>query len=95
MKVVCINDSKRPAGVPATAWVKKGKEYTVTDAANMARQRGILGYKLAEVQMPEDSEYQYYSAHRFRPVDDINDNEAEEAVEELLEEVFEEELELV
>jgi hypothetical protein len=92
MKVVCINDSKRPAGVPANCWIEKGKTYTVIDAKNMARQRGILGYKFAEISMPEDSEYQYYSAHRFRPVDDVNDSQAEEAVEELLEEVFEEEL---
>jgi hypothetical protein len=92
MKVVCINDAKRPAGVPATSWIEKGKEYTVIDAKNMLRQRGVLGYKLAEISMPEDSEYQFYSAYRFRPVDDINDTEAEEAVEELLEEVLEDEL---
>lgn len=89
MKVVCINDAKKPAEIPASSWVKKGEEYTVIDAKNMARQRGILGYKFAEISIPEDCEYQYYSAHRFRPVDE-NDSDATEAVEKLLEELEEE-----
>jgi hypothetical protein len=87
-RVVCINSKKRPSGIPITSWIEEGEVYTVIHAANMARQRMTLGYKLAEVQLPEGSDYEYYAASRFRPYDS-QDAEAESAVEELLMEELE------
>lgn len=85
MKVVCINDSKKPAEVPASSWIEKGETYTVIHSANMAMQRMTVGYKLKEVSMPEDSEYEYYVASRFRPYTE-DDAMADEAFEELMNE---------
>lgn len=87
-RVICINDKMKPAAVPAGSWVEEGEIYTVIHASNMARQRMTLGYKLAEVEMPEGIDYEYYAASRFRPYTD-EDLEAEKAVEELLMEEFE------
>lgn len=87
-RVICINDKMKPATVPLTSWIENGEVYTVIHAANMARQRMTLGYKLAEVEMPEGIDYEYYAASRFRPYED-SDAEAEKAVEELLMEEFE------
>lgn len=88
MRVVCVNDKMKPAGVPDTSWIKKDEVYTVLEAAKMARQRNTIGYKLEEVSFPSNSEYQYYTASRFRPYTEDDDN-AERAVEELLNEELE------
>ena len=90
-RVVCVNDKLRPGGFPANLWVEKGKVYTVVDAKYLAKQRMSIGYKLAEIEIPEDCEYQFFLSNRFRPYSD-DDAIAEKAVEELLEEL---ELELV
>ncbi len=82
-RVVCINAKKKPAGIPDSSWIKEGEVYTVIHAANMARQRMTLGYKLGEVELPHGSEYEYYAASRFRPYTE-DDAAAEAAVEELL-----------
>lgn len=90
-RVVCINDKNKPVEVPASSWVEKEEVYTVVGASNMARQGMMVGFKLAEVQMPIDCDYQYYASYRFRPYTDA-DAEAEKAVEALLEEIGELEL---
>lgn len=82
-RVVCINNKKRPSGIPTSSWIEEGEVYTVIHALNMARQRMTLGYILAEVQLPENSDYECYAASRFRPYSE-QDAEAEAAVEELL-----------
>jgi hypothetical protein len=87
-KVICINASNRPTEVPVGSWIEKDETYTVIGASNMARQRMTLGYKLEEVEFPDDCEYQYYSASRFRPVTE-DDMAAEAALEELLSEQLE------
>tara|TARA_R110000772_G_scaffold90544_2_gene186708 strand:- start:2955 stop:3236 length:282 start_codon:yes stop_codon:yes gene_type:complete len=87
-RVVCINAKKKPALLPMSSWIKEGEIYTVIHASNMARQRGTLGYKLAEVEIPKGLDYEYYAASRFRPYD-IEDAAAEAAVEELLMEELE------
>jgi hypothetical protein len=51
MRVICIDDSNKPARVPESAWIKEGECYTVidsypTDICGMA-------YKLAEVDYPD------------------------------------------
>jgi len=66
MKVLCINDSNRPAKIPAENWIKEGKVYTVIDVKQMGLQKGLMGYKLAEVSIPESSfPYEYFSSSRF------------------------------
>ena len=87
-KVICINASNKPKEVPVGSWIEKDETYTVVGASNMARQRMTLGYKLKEVLFPQNCEYQYYAASRFRPLTD-DDIAAEAALEELLEEQFE------
>ena len=44
-----------------------------------------IGYKLAEIDLPEDSVYQYFLSNRFIPYTD-EDEMLEAALEELLEE---------
>lgn len=66
MKVLCINDADKPAKISEENWIKKGKIYTVTEVKKMGLQKGQLGYKLAEVNIPENSfPYEYYSSSRF------------------------------
>lgn len=91
-KVVCINNKNKPAEIPQGSWLEQDETYTVVGAANMARQGNIIGFKLAEVEIPQGLPYEYYSSHRFRPYTD-DDAKAEKAVEELL--IHVEELELL
>jgi hypothetical protein len=86
-RIVCVNDKVRPKGFPAGSWVEAGEVYTVVDAKYLARQRMSIGYKLAEIDIPEDCDYQYFLSNRFRPYSD-EDAEMEEALTELLEETY-------
>lgn len=85
-RVVCVNDRAMPKGFPANRWIKKGEVYTVSEAKYLARQHMSIGYKLFEIELPEDCPYQFFLANRFRPYSD-DDAEAEKAVEQLLEEM--------
>lgn len=85
-RVVCVNDRFKPDGFVGD-WIKKGEVYTVVDAKHLAKQRMSIGYKLAELNISEDSMYKFFLANRFRPYSD-DDLEAEEAVKELLEETI-------
>lgn len=84
-KVVCINDKNKPAEVPAENWIEKNQVYTVTETATMYLQKMTTGYKLAEVSLPDNSQYKYYIANRFRQYT-AEDAEAEMAFEKLIEE---------
>lgn len=84
-RVVCINASARPAEFPAHLWVEKGEVYTVVDAKYLVKQHMAIGYKFAEIELPEDCKYKFFLANRFRPCTD-DDAMAEEAVAELLKE---------
>lgn len=87
-KVVCVNDKFRPDGYPVgIPWLKSGTIYTVIETARMAYQHNSIGYKLQEINMPEDSLFQFFMANRFRPVD-TQDLEAEQAVKEMVDELF-------
>jgi hypothetical protein len=84
MKVLCINDADKPAKISEENWIKKGKIYTVIEVKKMGLQKGQLGYKLAEVNIPEKSfPYEYYSSSRFgflvEPVDENVELSTEEA----------------
>jgi len=72
-------------GFPPQLWIEKNEVYTVVDAKYLARQHMTIGYKLAEIDLPEDSVYQYFLSNRFRPYSD-EDEMLEAALEELLEE---------
>lgn len=82
-KVVCIDDKNKPSIVPQSSWIEKGETYTVVAVANMFKQGMTLGFKLAEVSLPEGSPFEYYQAKRFRPYSDV-DMLAETEVSELL-----------
>ena len=64
-KVICLNDGNRPNDIPSSKWVKKGTEYTVIEVAKLRIQGGILGFKLAEINIDEYFPYQYFAASRF------------------------------
>lgn len=84
-RVVCVNDSARPKELPVGCWVTKGEVYTVVDAKYLSRQHMAIGYKLAEIDLPENSVYQFFLSNRFRPYSE-EDLMLEEALSELLEE---------
>ena len=87
-KVICVNDKAKPKGFIGK-WVEKNKIYTVVDAKNLAKQRMTIGYKFAEIEIPEESEYKFFLANRFRPCSE-DDELAATAVEELIEETLSE-----
>lgn len=66
MKVLCINHANKPAKISEENWIKEGKVYTVIEIKKMGLQKGQLGYKLAEVNIPQTCfPYEYYSSSRF------------------------------
>ena len=89
-KVVCVNDKAKPPHYKGE-WLEKNEVYTVVDAKYLLRQRMSIGYKLAEIDIPADSEYQYFLSNRFRPYTE-EDAMLEHALEELLEETYAETL---
>jgi hypothetical protein len=89
-RVVCVNDKAKPTGYVGE-WLEQGEVYTVVDAKYLMRQRMTIGYKLAEIDMDPNSEYQYFLSNRFRPYTD-EDSMMELALEELLEETYAETL---
>lgn len=64
--VICINDKGRPNEIPMNKWVKEGNEYTVLEAIKCNPQGGILGFKLAEIDLTGCEPYLYFAASRFR-----------------------------
>jgi hypothetical protein len=89
MKVLCLNDADKPAKISEENWIKKGKVYTVIEVKKMGLQQGQLGYKLAEVSIPENSfPYEYYSSKRFGFLVEQVDENPEVSTEEADLEVF-------
>jgi hypothetical protein len=84
MKVVCINDSKRPNQIPAEKWPVKGKPYTVIKAVNMGIQKNVIGFALEEISLEGCFPYEYYNADRFLPEEFYQKNIKVEEVEEEL-----------
>jgi hypothetical protein len=83
-KVMCINDSDRPDGIPTSKWVKKGNIYTVIKVSVINIQGRVLGFKLKELNIDDCFPYQYFLASRFGII--IPTKEIEEHFEEVLEE---------
>ena len=71
IKVICVDDSHRPAEIPERMWIQINKEYTVIGVDKMLTQNKIIGFKLAEVELIGCEPYLYYSAHRFIPVNEL------------------------
>lgn len=88
-KAVCIDAKHKPESIPTSKWLEEGKTYTVTKVAKLMIQGGILGFKLAELNIDEYFPYQFFSASRFGiPVGGLWDIESE--LEQLLKEAKEE-----
>lgn len=88
MRVVCINDDKKPDKIPESQWIKKGNIYTVIKAVKMGIQANTLGFELEEINLNGCFPYEYYDAKRFLPEDMVKQ-------ENIAVEVIQEELELV
>jgi hypothetical protein len=72
MKVICIDDSKKPAKISLDEWIKEGVVYTVLESVNMGLQPGRIGLKLKEVNLTKKSfPYEYYDATRFLPIEGL------------------------
>ena len=72
MKVICIDDSRKPAKISSDEWIKEGVVYTVLESVNMGLQPGRIGLKLKEVNLTNKSfPYEYYDATRFLPIEGL------------------------
>lgn len=84
-----MDAKNKPESIPTSKWLEEGKTYTVTKVAKLMIQGGILGFKLAELNIDEYFPYQFFAANRFGiPVDQLWDVESE--LEQLLKEAKEE-----
>lgn len=82
MKLICINDSARPQEIPTTHWVKKGQPYTAIKFDKLLAHGNRMGVQLEEIDLKPFAPYQYFGAWRFKPVEEVPE---EELVEELVE----------
>lgn len=88
-KAMCLNSRNKPDGIPNSKWIEEGKTYTVIKVSKMMIQGGVLGFKLAELNIDDCFPYQYFSASRFGiPANQLWDVEAE--LDQLLKEAQEE-----
>ena len=72
MKVICIDDSKKPAKISSDEWIQEGVVYTVFESVKMGLQPGRIGLKLKEVNLTIKSfPYEYYDASRFLPIEGL------------------------
>lgn len=90
-KVVCVNDADRPDGIPTSKWVKKGIVYTVIEVKKLSMQNGMLGFKLAEINIDDCFPYQFFAASRFVPFIPPKNDSIEETLDRILKEAIEEE----
>lgn len=81
--VICIDDSMRPADLPISKWVVKGRKYTVTKMEYLTMDRNILAFKLAEIDLSDCLPYTHFRATRFGiPIKDLEAVENESAIKE-------------
>ena len=69
MKVICINDSNKPADFPKSKWIKKEQPYTIIKVDKLNMDKGRLGVQLEEIDTtgPDCMPYNYFAIERFRP----------------------------
>jgi hypothetical protein len=84
MKVICVNDSDRPNEIPLSKWVKKDKLYTIIKVWHIRMKPGTYGVELAEIDLSDCFPYLYFSATRFKPMN-------QEDIEAILEKALEQE----
>lgn len=65
MEVICINDSNKPKEIPSDCWIKEGEIYNVVQILRMERQKGIFGFVLAEISLPENCPFDSFDSRRF------------------------------
>lgn len=86
MKVLCIDDKKKPVQIPQSLWLEEGIIYTVKQVIHLPLQPGIAGFLLKEVSLsPDCFPYEFYSSNRFAVIMDSLEEKQEE-VNELVEE---------
>lgn len=90
--VICLNNDNKPDGIPTSSWLERGKKYTVTEVAKMRVQGGILGFKLAELNIDDCIPYQFFAASRFGLPIQPKQEWAQSELDRLLEEAKEESL---
>ena len=89
MKVICIDNSKKPKNVPVEEWVQEGDTYTVTRIVRMGLQKNTYGYLLKEVQLSSRSfPYELYDATRFLPIELLSEIKEEKKEEINIEEAY-------
>ena len=89
MKVICIDNSKKPKNVPVEEWVQEGDAYTVTRIVRMGLQKDTYGYLLKEVQLSSRSfPYELYDATRFLPIELLSEIKEEKKEEINIEEAY-------
>jgi hypothetical protein len=89
MKVICIDNSKKPKNVPVEEWVQEGDTYTVTRIVRMGLQKDTYGFLLKEVQLSSRSfPYELYDATRFLPIELLSEIKEEKKEEINIEEAY-------
>lgn len=86
--VICINDSDRPAEIPTSKWITKGKPYTIIEFMVLNIQNKAIGVRLAEVSLEACFPYKYYLLSRFGIPVAQYEAEAQDAINKLLEETI-------
>ncbi len=82
MTVICVNSKGIPSDIPSSKHPKEGELYTVTEAVKCLVQGGLLGYKLAEIDLGNCCfPYLYFAANRFAPVEETPQLEEEHQLE--------------
>jgi hypothetical protein len=85
MKVLCIDDSKKPANIPQEQWIIKNNIYTVIGVVNLPLQPGVAGFLLKEISLSADCfPYEFYSSNRFAIITKDEVIEEQEILEEEL-----------
>lgn len=72
-KLLCVNNRNRPNEIPQSKWdlLKEGELYTPVKWMRCNAQGGILGVKIAEIDLSDCQPYIYFAAYRFAiPVGD-------------------------
>ncbi len=69
IKVICVDDSSRPADIPLSLWVKREISYSVIEV--LKDMHGIEYYKLEELDLSAAGTlYKGYAASRFKIAED-------------------------
>jgi hypothetical protein len=80
-RLTCINAKNKPNEIPQSKWdlLKEGEEYTPLEYVKCNIQGGVIGVKLAEIDLSDCAPYICFSLTRFGiPVKDRVIEEVEE-----------------